>query len=167
MNAAAPAPIFAYEGQVLPQWIDSMGHMNIACYVTAFDLGIDGFFKHIALFDDYKEREGHTFWVLELHLTYERELRLGEPFRITAQLLGYDDKRMQVMFFMHHAVHGTLCSTMDSIFIHVDFAARKSAPLLPTARRALEDLWQSQSQVPRPPQASRTIALKARRPAGA
>ena len=165
MNAETPAPIFCNEGTVLPEWIDSMGHMNIAFYVRAFDFGIDGFSRDIALFDDYKERLGHTFWVLELHVTYEHEMRLGEPFRITAQLLGYDDKRMQVMFFMHHAVHGYLCATMDSIFIHVDFNARRSAPLLPEARQALEEMWQVHARIPRPPQAGRAIALKGRRPA--
>ncbi|MBT8088842.1 MAG: thioesterase family protein [Gammaproteobacteria bacterium] len=28
-------------GQVLPEWIDINNHMDVACYVHAFDQGVD------------------------------------------------------------------------------------------------------------------------------
>jgi acyl-CoA thioester hydrolase len=162
-----PSPIDLPGGRVRPEWIDSMGHMNIAHYLLAYDDAIGGFFDAVGLGADYKARHGHTFWTLELHITYERELGEGEPYRFTAQLLGFDAKRMHVFFRMHRAEDDAIASTLDSSFIHVDFAARRSAPILPAARAALERCWDIHRLLPRPAQAGRVIGLKSGRPAGA
>ena len=43
-----------YEGEVLPQWIDANGHMNLAYYVVLFDQATDALYdrsvsaRHIA-----------------------------------------------------------------------------------------------------------------------
>ncbi|MSP84156.1 MAG: thioesterase-like protein [Alphaproteobacteria bacterium] len=152
--------------RVRPEWIDSMGHMNIAYYLLAYDRAIDGFFGAVGCGDDYKAREGHTFWTLELHITYERELRDGQPIGFDAQLLGFDDKRIHVFFRMVQAAEGYLASTLDASFIHVDFAARCSAPILPSARAMLERCWETHRLLPKPPQVGRVIGLKSGQPAG-
>ncbi|MEM7278404.1 MAG: thioesterase family protein, partial [Pseudomonadota bacterium] len=53
-----------YEGvvvsrqSVLPEWIDFNGHMNVAYYVLAFDLAIDGLWLQLGLTEEYRESSG-------------------------------------------------------------------------------------------------------------
>ena len=36
-----PTPFDRYEGEVLPEWIDANGHMNLAYYIVLFDYATD------------------------------------------------------------------------------------------------------------------------------
>ena len=36
-----PAPFDRYRGEVLPEWIDLNGHMNLAYYTVLFDYASD------------------------------------------------------------------------------------------------------------------------------
>src|SRR5207237_2266774 len=47
-----PAPYERFEGEVLPEWIDYNGHMNLAYYTVLFDYATD------LLFDERSEE--HT-----------------------------------------------------------------------------------------------------------
>ncbi|MDJ0760729.1 MAG: thioesterase family protein, partial [Woeseiaceae bacterium] len=83
-----------YEGAILDEWIDVNDHMNVAYYVLAFDLAIDGLWHQLGITQDYiRDRRLSTFAV-ESHIEYLRELRAAEPIVITTQLLAYDQKRI-------------------------------------------------------------------------
>ena len=79
---------------VLENWIDYNGHMNVAYYVMAFDHGVDQFMQQIGITPQYLEREKSSTFTLEMHINYLRELRLGDPIRLTCQLLNVDSKRV-------------------------------------------------------------------------
>ncbi len=42
-----PAPFDRYEGEVLAEWIDANGHMNLAYYIVLFDYATDALFDTI------------------------------------------------------------------------------------------------------------------------
>ncbi|MBT3769845.1 MAG: thioesterase family protein, partial [Acidiferrobacteraceae bacterium] len=79
---------------VLKEWIDYNGHMNVAYYVMAFDHGVDQFMQQMGITPQYLEREKSSTFTLEMHINYLRELRLGDPIRLTCQLLNVDSKRV-------------------------------------------------------------------------
>ena len=94
MNELALTGARVCEGVVKPEWIDVNRHMNVAFYVLAFDLGIDSLWDEFGIDDDYiGSGEGSTFGV-ECHVSYLRELNEGDPYVVTTQLLGYDEKRI-------------------------------------------------------------------------
>lgn len=158
-------PLAIHEDRVRPEWIDYNGHMNIAYYVLAFDLATDAFFSHVGMLHEYREVHGQAFFTLELHVTYERELVVDAPIRFTTQVLGLDAKRLHLFHTMFHAGEGTLAATNEIIFVNVDFATRRSTPILPAAFQVLERIWALHEDLSRPPQAGRVIGIGRGRPA--
>ncbi len=49
--------VVEHEDSVRPEWIDSNGHMNLACYVVAFDLATDRLYDALGIGNAY--RTGH------------------------------------------------------------------------------------------------------------
>jgi acyl-CoA thioester hydrolase len=98
-------------------------------------------------------------FVLETHVTYDREMRQGAPMRFTTQLLARDAKRVHLFHEMYHAEQGYLAATNETIVMNIDYASRRSAPWpVPVATR-LEELWQTHKDLPRPAKAGRVMGL--------
>jgi acyl-CoA thioester hydrolase len=155
-----------HEEAVRPEWIDFNGHMNLAFYVLAFDHATDRLLHHVNLGEAYMRRTGSSVFVLEAHVVYKREMKLGDRMRFTTQLLGYDDKRLHYIHHMYHADEGFLAAANEIMAVHVDMAARRASPIPPEAARALARLRAAQAHLPIPPEAGRAIGL-ARGPAAA
>jgi acyl-CoA thioester hydrolase len=159
-----PAPFDGFRAHVLPEWIDYNGHMNVAYYVLAFDLATDCFYNAIGCGQAYKEKGPYSTFTLEGHITYEREVRLGDPIRCTTLLIGFDRKRLHYFHAMYHAVDGYLAATNELLAIHVDMTQRRSAPMEDWLVERLGQVRTSHDGVPRPPQLGRSISLAAKRP---
>jgi acyl-CoA thioester hydrolase len=101
---------------------------------------------------------GMTF-VLEAHITYDRELREGAPMRFETQLLERDAKKVHLYHEMFHAEQGYLAATNEVIVMNIDFATRRSAPWPAPVAVRLETLWQAHKALPRPPKAGRVMGL--------
>ena len=85
---AFPAPFDRYRGEVLPEWIDINGHMNLAYYTVLFDYATDQLFDVLDLGLAYRRRTDLGTFVTETHNRYERELLVGEKVRVTIQILS-------------------------------------------------------------------------------
>ena len=70
-------------------------------------------------------------FVLETHVTYDREMNGGAPMRFATQLLARDAKRVHLFHEMFHAEQGYLAATNETIVMNIDYGY---APL-----RALAD----------------------------
>src|SRR6266436_1272971 len=123
-----PAPFERYEGEVLPQWIDANGHMNLAYYVVLFDYATDVLFVAIGIGRLYKDATNHGTFVVETHNLYERELLAGERVRVTTQILGTDDKRLQLAHEMFSLASGERAATQELMYLHIDLSARRVVP---------------------------------------
>jgi acyl-CoA thioester hydrolase len=153
------APLAIHRSTVLPEWVDWNGHMNVAFYVAAFDQASGAFMRNMGLGRPYVDgKHGMTF-VLETHVTYDREMRGGAPMRFTTQLLERDAKRVHLFHEMYHAEQGYLAATNETIVINIDFASRRSAPFPLQAAERLEAVWTSHKSLPRPTKAGRIMGL--------
>ena len=113
------------EGRVKPEWIDYNDHMNVAYYVLAFDLAIDALWARLGITDEYiRETRGSTFAV-ETHVTYQREIREGEAYFVTMELIAYDEKRIHQFQRMYHEEGRYLVATAEWMSLHVDLSTRK------------------------------------------
>ncbi len=159
-----PAPLALCAERVRREWIDANGHMNVAYYTLIFDYGTDAFYDYIGIGTDYRRRSDCSHFTLESHIVYARELREGDPVRVTTQLLGFDAKRVHYFHFMHHGEEGYLAATNELISIHVDMGARRSAPMPDEVMRGLERVMAAHGSLARPPQAGRAVSLKQKKP---
>lgn len=153
-----------FEGRnltVQPQWLDFNGHMNVAYYILAFDLMVDGVFDLVGVDAAYRATRKRSMFALESHVTWQRELHLDDPLRITVQFLAADDKRLHSFYRMYHATEGYLAATSEWLQICVDLEARRSATWDPEIRARIDAALARQSHLPRPAEAGRVIRVKA------
>jgi len=147
---------------VQPDWVDYNGHMNVGYYVVAFDKATDALLDHLGLGASYRHEHDASVFVLEAHVTYDREVGPGDGLRFTTQILDHDAKRMHVFHRMYHAEEHYLAATNELMIMHVDLKTRRSAPIPPAALGRLADLQQAQDGIPRPDAAGRIIAIRRR-----
>ena len=148
------------DGRVAPSWIDYNGHMNVAYYHMAFDQATDVFLSQIGLGEDYLRRANGSMFALEDHITYQSELRLGEPFRITLQLLDVDQKRLHYFLRMFHGEKGLLVATCEHLSIYVDMTTRRSAAIPEEVQNRLRDILSEHGELPRPEEAGRPMRVR-------
>jgi acyl-CoA thioester hydrolase len=152
------APFDRYRAVVLPEWIDYNGHMNVAYYLLAFDQATDTFFDYLGLDAAHREATGGTTFAGDIHLTYQREVKRGDPLRITTQLLGFDDKRLRFFQQMYHAEAGFLSATMECLSLYVDLERRRVSVFPAPIRERLAAVFAAHRGLPLPAEAGRVIA---------
>jgi acyl-CoA thioester hydrolase len=158
-----PAPFDQFRGEVLAEWIDYNGHMNLAYYTVLFDQATDLLFDVLGLGLDYRERTKQGTFVAETHNLYERELLLGARVRVATQILGLDRKRLCLGHEMYALDgDGRRAATQELMFLHVDLAARRVAPFPEDLYRRIAAAAASHAAaLPRPAWAGRRIAMPA------
>ncbi len=151
-----------HEETVQAGWIDYNGHMNVAYYVLAFDHATDALFDHIGVGEKYREETNNSLFVVESHITYDREVSEGTPLTFTTQILDCDDKRVHFFHRMYHGTEGYLASTTELMSVHVDLNLRRTSPFPPEVQKLFEGLKAQHAMLVRPEQAGRVIGIKKR-----
>ncbi len=158
-----PAPFDHYRGEVLPQWIDANGHMNLAYYVVLFDYATDALFDAIGIGRLYKGATNHGTFVAETHNLYERELLVGERVRVRTQILATDDKRLQLAHEMFSLASAQRAATQELMYLHIDLSARRVVPWPAEVRQRVGAAAAAHAHLPRPDWAGRRIAMPPQR----
>jgi acyl-CoA thioester hydrolase len=158
-EVAFTAPLEAPLQRVLPEWIDFNGHMNIAYYSMVFDKALDWFSDLLGCGWDYTKLGQGSLFALESHIVYAREVKEGDPLRVTFQLLDHDQKRMHYIEQLYHAEEGYLAATSEQMSMHVDLTTRRSSPWPADVQDALARLRVTHAGMPRPPQVGRLIGI--------
>jgi acyl-CoA thioester hydrolase len=145
--------------RVEPAWIDYNGHLNMAYYNVLFDRAVDEAFALLGCGLDYVKTRKHSCFTAEAHVRYLRELQAEAPVRVTFQLLDYDSKRVHFFEQLLHAAEGWLSATSENMSLHVDMAARRTAPFPDEVVAALAHMKAAHAEVPCPQAAGRAIAM--------
>ena len=156
---ARPTPFMSSVMQIEPQWIDYNGHLNMAYYNVMFDRAIDELWLKLGIGPGYRqERDGSTF-TAECHVRYLREIHLGDPVRVSILLVAADEKRLHTFEELRHATEGWLSATSENMTVHIDMAARKTAPFPPDIRDRIQTLANAHSAVVRPEGLGRKVTM--------
>jgi acyl-CoA thioester hydrolase len=152
-------PFRASVMQIEPQWIDYNGHLNMAYYNVLFDRAIDELWLQIGIGPDYMKARGGSTFTAECHVRYLREIHLDDPAQVSITLVAADEKRLHTFEELRHATEGWLSATSENMTIHMDMAARKTAPFPPDIRARITALAQAHSAHPPPEGIGRKIAM--------
>lgn len=153
-----PAPLAFYRTPVEPDWVDYNGHMTESAYLTAAGWGSDALFRYIGDDEAYRAA-GHSFYTVETHIHYIREVAVHEPLVFHTQILGVDAKRVHLIHQMLHGDDGGLLCTAEQMLVHVDMNAGRSAPILPHVAAALQAIAHAHAHLPVPPQVGSVMRL--------
>ena len=154
------APLTLYRDRVRPEWVDYNGHMNVAYYVLAFDLGVDNFWARLGITEEYVETSKCSTFAVESHVTYKVELKEHDPFVITSQILAYDEKRIHQFQRMYHADEKFLSATAEWMNLHVDLTKRRVTPFPTSVMTAMQEFTSDQGVLPKPAEAGKTMIVR-------
>ena len=155
----ARVPFSAYRCQVLPEWIDYNGHMNVAYYVLAFDQATDAFLENINLGPNYVRDNNRSVFVVDMNVTYKREVHQGAPLYVTTQLLECSDKKIRLFHQMFHESEGFLAATNELLLVHVDMDARKGCPFPMDAQQQLVEIGRHHLSLEHPDNVGRVLSI--------
>lgn len=156
----APEMLESYRGTVPQDWIDFNGHVNVGYYVVGFDLGSVAFLDGVGMGRTYPERRGFSTFALEMHITYDREIHLNDPFVIHTQILDCDHKRIHMYHELRHGTEGWLSATNEIITMHIDMKTRRSAAFPDDVQKTLDLIRDAHRDLPVPSGVGRKIGIR-------
>ena len=159
MDALFDKSLKAHKEPVRSEWVDYNGHMNVAYYMLVFDHASDAFLDQIGVDQAFRDLTNSSVFVVEAHITYEKEVMEGDPLIVTTQVLDFDAKRIHLFHRMVREGGDETISTNELMFLCVDMKARLSAPIPETISAVLGELQKSQQAMPTPHQAGRSIGI--------
>lgn len=119
-------------GRVEPQWIDSMGHMNVMWYTHVFSQANLGFLRSIGMDLPRIRDQGRGVFALETHLRYFSEALVGHTWQVHTRIIGRSARCIHLLHFMTIDDNGRLSATCEHITAYADTSARRTA-VLPAA----------------------------------
>lgn len=138
MDPVKPTPLETYRVHVEPDWIDYNGHMNEGYYAVAFGDASDAYMMRSGFGPDYRREHRGTFYTVETHIRYTRELKLGDPLVFRTTVLGVDARKLHLFHSMQHAEMGHEAATQEAFFLHVNLDDVSVSPMEPWLLRAME-----------------------------
>ncbi|MEJ8574313.1 thioesterase family protein [Microbaculum marinum] len=160
--AGMPAPFVSSVMKIQPDWIDYNGHLNMAYYHVLLDRGIDEAFLLLGLGEQYVKERKASFFTVEAHICYLKELGQNDPVVVRTRLLDYDAKRAHVVQELVHAEDGWISATLELMSLHVDMVAKRAAAWPDDVLERLAEMHAAHAHLPVPPQVGRV--MKIRRP---
>jgi carnitine 3-dehydrogenase len=151
---AAAQPLRLLETQVRPEWIDYNGHMTDWRYLQVFGDATDALLRHAGVDDAYR-RSGRALYTLESRVAHHAEVHSQEPLYVTTRVLEVDEKRLRLLHSLHRTRDDVVVATALQVYVHVETAARKSAPLDAAVRARLAAVQAAQARLPLPVAAQR------------
>jgi acyl-CoA thioester hydrolase len=133
---AEPTAFTAYREQVRPEWLDYNGHLNDASYAIVLTSAHELLLEHLGLSADYRQSHQASMFTVEMHLHYLAEVSTGQTLTASTVVTEADHKRLRLRSELH--ADGTLAATGECVYLHVDTAAGRTAPL-PADRQAAVD----------------------------
>jgi len=155
-------PLCLYETAIKKEWLDYNDHLNVANYVLIFDEAGVALFDHLGMGEAYSMETGGSWVVLENHVTYDRELRLGESVRVITQIIDHDAKRLH----LYHEIHkigddsGRPSSTCEQMTMFFDLNDRKSTGFPDHVIEKITHYAEVHSKLPLPKNLGRQIGIK-------
>lgn len=134
--------------EVLPEWIDFNGHMNMAFYAQLFEQGCTHGFAALGFGAAYRD-QGFTTMAADFRIRYLRELHLGDPVRCSFRIVKVGTKAFHYCQELIHT-DGWVAATAEAVNLHVDIKARKVVPYTAARRNALESMAAEHAQWPLP-----------------
>ena len=158
-GAPIAAPLELFRCDVEPDWVDYNNHMTEAAYLTAFGWASDALFRYIGDDEEYRAA-GHSFYTVETHVNYLREVRGDDSVRFATTVVGLDEKRLHIYHEMFDTRTGDLLAATEQMLLHMDTHSGRPAPMEGTPMQALKTIRSVHSNLPVPEYLGRVMATK-------
>jgi acyl-CoA thioester hydrolase len=154
-----PAPHRSSEMAIEPQWIDYNGHFNMAYYGVLFDRAADEMFLLMGLGPDYVKATNNSFFTLETHTSYLREVAPTDRVIVASQILNHDHKRVHYVQQMKHIADDWVACVLEVMVSHVDLNMHKTSPFPADVQSRVDAMAEAHKSLPVPTQVGRKIGI--------
>jgi carnitine 3-dehydrogenase len=152
-------PLKLFDGTVSPEWVDYNGHMTDYRYQHVFGEAVDALFRQVGIDEAYRAA-GHAPYTVEMKVSFRAEMKQGDAFYVTTQVVDADDKRLWLFHRLHRVADGVIAATGEHLFLHVDAKSAKATPFPADLSAQLAELKAAHAGLERPDGAGRGIAMK-------
>lgn len=157
----ASSDLFTSWTEVMPEWIDYNGHMNMGYYLVAFDhIATDQFYDSMNIGVSHKQGLGKTTFTLGANIDFVREVLAGDKLRISSQLLDYDHKRLHYIHCMYHEDQGYLAATNECLGMYIDLETRRSTRFSDQQMARFQQELERGLQCPVPDEFGRKLGIR-------
>lgn len=163
---AFDAPVVAPARGLDPAWLDYNGHLNMAFYNVLFDKAVDHAFELIGCGPGYLAARNMSFFTLEAHVCYVRELKPDAIVETSVQLLDHDAKRLHLYQEIRHR-EGWLSATSETLLMHIDMDGPRAAAMPDDVFAKVVQMAEAHKSLPRPERAGRSVGIRRATPGGA
>lgn len=144
----AGAPFTAYREQVRPEWVDYNGHLHDASYASVLSDAHELVFESLGLSADYRTTHDASMFTVETHIRFLAECSAGQTLTAATLLVAADAKRMRLHSELY--ADGELAATGESLYLHVDTATGRTAPLPDDRQARVDAMLAAHAGLPRP-----------------
>jgi carnitine 3-dehydrogenase len=155
-GTATASPRRWHAGTVPAEWIDYNGHMNDSRYSQVFSEASDVMLNDIGM-DAAMLARGFSYYTVESHVIHREEMKQGEGFFVTTQILAADEKRLRLFHRLHHAGDNRLLATGEMMLLHVDTNAHRACSADSAVAARVEALASADRVLEWPAEAGRAI----------
>jgi acyl-CoA thioester hydrolase len=152
-------PFARFSGRVRPEWVDYNQHFNMGYYLVAFDQASEEVTDAAGFTAELRAREGVTVFVVETHVIYRREVKPDQAFRVTAQILGLDEKRLHLWQTMYAEGDDAPAAFNETMMLCVRQDNPKATPWPAPVYAALKEMADAHARLPVPPEAGRRVSM--------
>jgi acyl-CoA thioester hydrolase len=156
------SPLVTWKGSILPEWVDYNGHLRDAFYLLIFSFAGDKLMDLIGLDDAGRKQHGHSLFTLESHINYLQEVGQADEVEATAQILGFDSKRLHVFLALHRQNDPAMRACSEQMWINVDTTKRRSVAFAAEVDAQISYFAKAHELFPEPRYAGRVIQLPVR-----
>ncbi|MDE5447104.1 carnitine 3-dehydrogenase [Bradyrhizobium sp. CSA207] len=154
-----PGPLRMPTQQMPSDWMDYNGQVTESCYVQLFGNATGTLLRYIGIDDEYRSKCG-SYQMVESHLFHLRSLSAGERVQVLTQVLGADDKRLQLFHVLSRVGDEGPAATGEQMLLHVKAGTGRSGPVQGNVREKLLALARLHAELPRPDRAGASIELR-------
>jgi acyl-CoA thioester hydrolase len=145
-----PAPFATYRSEVREEWLDYNGHMHDAFYATVLSDANEDLFDALDLSERYREQEGKAYYTVETHIRFVAECGRGDVLSASTTVIAASAKKIHL--YTELALEGgALVATGESLYLHVDPAVGRTAPLSDDRFARVHEILKAHADLPRPP----------------
>jgi acyl-CoA thioester hydrolase len=144
------APFSTYRNEVREEWLDYNGHMHDAFYATVLSDANEVLFEALDLSERYRDAEGKAYYTVETHIRFVSECSRGDVLTAGTTMIDADAKRLR-LYTVLALDDGREVANGDSLYLHVDTATGRTAPLADDRRARVDEVLAAHADLPRPP----------------
>ncbi len=109
------------------EWGDSNGHLNVRHHLGIFDDGEWAIFEALGLGEEHAREGIGGIFALEQHLTYRREVLVGDEVSVHLRLVSRDERLLHLVSYLANHSRAEVAGSMEALNGYVDLKTRRLA----------------------------------------